>query len=157
MNKIKMGAMIALGSLLLAGCASKPEEIQANYVSPLKYKEYSCKQISMELEHVSKETGNLYMTLKEKADDDAAQMGVGLILFWPTLFFLEGGDGPEANQYATLKGEYEALRKSAVNKECSMAEMPPSPEDIIKVKREEAKKKEKELAKERLKNFDNNG
>ena len=149
MNKFKVLGISIIGCLMLAGCATKPEEIQTNYVSPLKYKDYSCNQISMELDYVSKETGNLYMTLKEKANNDATQMGIGLILFWPTLFLLEGGDGPQANQYATLKGEYEALRKTMIQKDCSLDNIPPSPEEIVRKKKEEAKKKEKELAKER--------
>lgn len=47
-------------------------------------------------------------------------MAVGMILFWPTLFFLEGGDGPEAAEYSRLKGEKGALEKIAVQKECGL-------------------------------------
>jgi hypothetical protein len=43
----------------------------------------------------------LYASLKKKADNDTAQMTVGMLLLWPTLFFLEGGDGPEASEYST--------------------------------------------------------
>jgi hypothetical protein len=48
------------------------------------------------------------------------------------LFFLEGGDGPEAAEYAQLKGEYEALRTAAVEKKCAMETLPPSPEALVK-------------------------
>ena len=47
-------------------------------------------------------------------------MGVGLILFWPALFFLEGGDGPEAQEYARLKGEREAIERSSIKKKCTL-------------------------------------
>ena len=57
-------------------------------------------------------------------------MGVGLVLFWPALFFLEGGDGPEAAEYAQLKGDFEALRSASVAKSCSISAQ--SPEQIIK-------------------------
>jgi hypothetical protein len=40
-------------------------------------------------------------------------MALGLILFWPSLFFLDG-DGPEAQEYARLKGEYEALEVASI-------------------------------------------
>jgi hypothetical protein len=43
-------------------------------------------------------------------------MGVGLVLFWPTLFFLEGGDGADAAEYKRLRGEYEALQEASVHK-----------------------------------------
>lgn len=70
-------------------------------------------------------------------------MGVGLVLFWPTLFMLEGGDGPEAAEYARLKGEYEALRKVAIEKKCDLSLLPPSPEELIKEKEEKAKEERK--------------
>ena len=65
-------------------------------------------------------------------------MGVGLVLFWPTLFFLEGGDGPEASEYTQLKGEFEALRTNSVQKKCEIDAL--SPEEVLK--REDAKDKE---------------
>lgn len=52
------------------------------------------------------------------ASDDNAQMAVGMILFWPTLFFLDG-DTPQATEYGRLKGEFEALEKAAIQKHCS--------------------------------------
>ncbi len=130
---------VIVGSILFAGCASKPEEIQTAYISPNKYNTYTCEQVTSELEYVSNETSNLYTIIKKKADNDAIQMGVGLVLFWPTLFFLEGGDGPEAVQYANLKGEYKALRKAIRKKSCSIDNLPPSPEEIIQAKRLEEK------------------
>ncbi|MGH9425353.1 MAG: hypothetical protein ACRD2L_03485 [Terriglobia bacterium] len=57
-------------------------------------------------------------------------MAVGLILFWPTLFFIDG-TGPEAQEYGRLKGEYEALEKVSIQKECGyeFKELaPPEPE-----------------------------
>ena len=65
-------------------------------------------------------------------------MGVGLVLFWPTLFFLEGGDGPEASEYTQFKGEFEALRINSVQKKCEIDAL--SPEEVLK--REDAKDKE---------------
>lgn len=49
----------------------------------------------------------------------AGTTGVGLILFWPALFFIDG-DGPEANEYARLKGEHEALQKASIEKKCGL-------------------------------------
>lgn len=125
---------LALTALLVAclGCASGPKKIGAAYVSPLKYKDHDCEQIAMEMDYVSRRTTELYHSLKKASNNDKWQMGVGLILFWPTLFALEGGDGPEASEYAQLKGEYEALRQAAIEKKCSMEAMPPSPEELIK-------------------------
>ena len=141
---LKISTILVTIVILLSSCATQPDKLSTTYVSPLKYKDYDCDQIIMEMDNVSKRTADLYQRLDKKADDDAAQMGVGLILFWPTLFFLEGGDGPEATEYSNLKGEYEALRTASVQKKCSMENMPKSPEEIIQEKAEEEKKKKKE-------------
>ena len=113
--------MFAAGlGLLAAGCATQPNKIAAIYVSPVQYQGYSCSQVEGEMERVSRRANVLQSSLKKEADADAVQMGVGLLLFWPTLFFLEGGDGPEAQEFARLKGEKEALEKVAIQKECSL-------------------------------------
>ena len=90
-----------------------------------------------EMTYVSEESNRLFTSLDKKASDDSVQMGLGMILFWPALFFLEG-DGPEAAEYAQLKGDFKALRKASIMKNCSVEAFPPSPEELI----EEKKKKE---------------
>jgi hypothetical protein len=114
----KLLALASAISITLAGCASSPDEMNATYVSPLKYKSYDCDQIAMEMDYVGNETTKLYTQLKKKSSNDDTQMAVGMILFWPTLFFLEGGDGPAASQYSQMKGEFEALRKASTMKKC---------------------------------------
>ena len=57
---------------------------------------------------------------KKEASNDSVQTTVGVILFFPALFFLEGGDGAQATEYQKLKGEYEALEKVAVQKKCNV-------------------------------------
>jgi len=111
-------------SSLITGCASQPKDIAATSVSTIQYENYSCKQVGMEMNRVGTRVDDLYASLKQRADNDAMQMGVGLVLFWPTLFLLEGGDGPEAAEYARLKGERLALDQVAVGKECDTAAMP---------------------------------
>lgn len=139
---------MVIAVVLLVGCASNPDKIDAAYVSPLKYRNYDCDQIAMEMSHMEDRTIKLYNRLSETRKADNWQMGVGLILFWPSLFLLEGGDGPEAAEYAQLKGNYEALRTTSVQKKCAISFR--SPDDIIK----EAEKKAK--AKDKAKKKDNN-
>lgn len=125
-------------AVLLAGCASNPDKIDAAYVSPLKYDEYDCKQIAMEMDYVGKRTTELHQRLDKERTKDNWQMGAGLLVFWPALFFLEGGDGPEAAEYSQLKGEYEALRVNSVQNKCGIAG--DSPEEIM---RRESERKNK--------------
>lgn len=107
-------------TLFMSACASQPSSLGAADVSPVLYNKYDCEQIGMESARVSNRVNALYTDLKKKADNDAWQMGVGMILLWPTLFFLEGGDGPEATEYRQLKGEYNALEQASVAKKCPL-------------------------------------
>lgn len=134
--------VLILSSMLLISCASNPNKISAAYVSPLKYQHYDCQQIATEMEHVSERTTKLRQQLEKERNADNWQMGVGLVLFWPTLFFLEGGDGPEAAEYAQLQGEFEALQDNSVSKKCGISSQ--SPEEMLKAEnadeREQASK-----------------
>jgi len=106
--------------IALTACASSPNKISAQYVSPLQYKSYDCEQIVLEQARIERRTNELYQSLKKEANADKWQMGVGLVLFWPALFALEGGDGPEASEYARLRGEYEALRTNSIERKCEI-------------------------------------
>ena len=117
MKKIILAASVAA---LVAGCASQPDKIGAAYVSPLKYKDYDCDMIALERASVERKTNQLHYKLEKEANKDAGQMAVGMVLFWPALFFLEGGDGPEAAEYAQLKGEYVALEDTSAVKKCEL-------------------------------------
>ena len=136
---------------LLSSCASNPDNIDAAYVSPLKYANYNCNQLSQEMDYIGRRTNTLYRSLKQKRTGDAWQMGVGLVLFWPTLFALEGGDGPEATEYAQIKGEYEAVRSVSVEKSCNLNMQ--SPDEILSAAKE-ADDKATKTTKERLVELD---
>jgi hypothetical protein len=122
--------ILAVLASTLVACASNPDKIDATYVSPLKYKDYDCDQIALEMDYVGQRTNNLYQRLKSESTADSWQMGVGLVLFWPSLFFLEGGDGPETVEYSQLKGEFKALRQNSVQRKCGIEGK--SPEEIMK-------------------------
>ena len=55
--------------------------------------------------------------MNEAAANDKTITGVGIILFWPALFALGGTDEQEA-EFARLKGEYDAVQQSAIQKKC---------------------------------------
>jgi hypothetical protein len=104
------------------GCASDPKDIEAQYVSTSAYQDFDCEQISAESRRVSRRVSELFRNLDEIRSTDETQMAVGMILVWPALFFLEGGDGPQAAEYARLKGEIDALETVAIAKDCDMTE-----------------------------------
>ena len=110
-------AVSLLSVVTLAGCASQPESVVATYVSPTTYSGMSCKQIVSERNRVVQKVNELNGVQKKKADNDAAMMGVGMILFWPALIGLAAGSDVEA-QLSSMKGNYDALTSAGSQKGC---------------------------------------
>lgn len=108
-----------LPCIFMAGCASSSSEITAQYVSPMQYQSYSCQQLGAEAERVSGRAAQLAGVQDEKATGDAVAMGVGLVLFWPSLFFIKG-DGQTSAELGRLRGEFEALEKASIEKNCDI-------------------------------------
>lgn len=106
---------------LSTGCASHSHELKAAHVSTAGYKGYSCTELHAEMRANINRVDELTGILDKKADDDEGQMAIGMILFWPALFALEGGDGEEAAEYSRLKGELNAMEQVAILNECSEA------------------------------------
>lgn len=126
-----------LVTTLLVGCASSSDKITSSYVSHLQYSAYTCDQIKPELLRVNTQIVKVSGVQDSVANRDAVAMGVGLVLFWPALFFLAAGDDQQA-ELANLKGQYEALETAAIQKRCDIA-----PELLAaKAQREELKKKQ---------------
>lgn len=103
----------------VSGCATNPNKIQAAYVSPLEYSHLDCNQIRQEITRINGRISEVTGVQAKKSRNDKVAMGVGMVLFWPALFFIPGGDREE--ELARLKGEYEALEKVAIEKDCSFA------------------------------------
>ncbi len=115
----KHNKFIALFLLLSfsAGCSTSPDRISASYVSPYQYQNYSCDQVSEELLRVNQKVMEITGKQRGEATKDALAMTVGLVIFWPALFFLIGEDKKE--ELSNLKGEYEALQRIAISKRCN--------------------------------------
>lgn len=114
-----MRKIALLAALALAGCATASKDIATTYHSPLAYQSYDCTQIQMETERIRSRVEQLGGRLDEAASNDKKIAGVGAILFWPALFALGGTKQQEA-EYATLKGQYEAIQQAAIAKKCGM-------------------------------------
>jgi outer membrane murein-binding lipoprotein Lpp len=110
-------AVVALP--FLSGCASKSSDIQAAYVSPIQYQNYSCDQLLAEGQRVSARAAMVSGQQDDKRTSDAVMTGVAVVVFWPALFALEG-DGQTAAELARLKGELEAVEKASIQKNCGI-------------------------------------
>jgi hypothetical protein len=75
----------------------------------MQYQSYTCPQLAEEAQRVSAQAATATGVQDHQATSDAVATGVGLIIFWPSLFFI-GGDKVNAAQLAQLKGEMEAIQ-----------------------------------------------
>jgi len=103
---------------VLAGCASRPDSISAQYVSPIQYQSHNCRQIEGEMYRVNSRVREVSGQQSSEATKDAIALGVGLVLFWPALFFMIGDD--QEDELGRLKGEYEALENASIQKNCGL-------------------------------------
>jgi hypothetical protein len=77
----------------LSGCATQPSNVQAAYVSTMKYDTFDCRRLTREAEEVDIRLRQTTGTLQTKANTDALLMTVGLIIFWPALLVLPATGG----------------------------------------------------------------
>lgn len=85
----------------------------------MQYDTLTCKQLQEEAENVSNAAAQAIGAQQKKANNDSVAMGVGLIVFWPALFFMKG-NGADANQVAQLKGQMQAIQTVSDAKHCGI-------------------------------------
>lgn len=110
---------VLVGGLILNGCASSPGGIEPVAVSSSKYSGQSCASLRARGQRISKQALELSGKVHERSTNDAVAMGVALVLFWPAAFFVKG-DGPEAEEYAKLVGERQAIETASKKKGCGI-------------------------------------
>lgn len=101
----------------VAGCASSSDKIAASYVSPLQYQNYTCQQLAEEAQRISSRASVVSGVQDQKATNDAIATGVAIVLFWPAAFLVGGNDQTTA-ELARLKGEFEAVERASIQKNC---------------------------------------
>lgn len=124
--------------ITLSACADHSDKIKPSYVSPLQYSDYSCSQIKSELGRVGRKMNEVAGIQDKTASNDSVAMGVGLVLLWPALFFIDSSD--QHVELARLKGEFDALEQTAIQKNCKVAK------EIESVRAEAAARKAAENA-----------
>jgi hypothetical protein len=115
---MKKLSMITAAALCLSACAKHTDELPTSYTSPMLYQDYTCQQLTGEMARLTRRAQELTRSVNDNASSDSVAMGVGLILFWPSLFFIDG-DNPDAQEYSRVKGEYEAVEQQAIMKDCA--------------------------------------
>ena len=137
MKHIKFVAVL-IASVTLSGCADHADDVKASFVTPIQYENYSCKQIRREMIRVSQKVSEVSGVQDKHASNDAVATGVGVVIFWPALFFLASKD--DHTELASLKGQYDALQQAAIEKDCDVVK------EINAGKKMEEARKAKEAA-----------
>ena len=114
-------AGLIIMAVLLSACAQKADKIPASYSSRFMYEAYSCEQIRRETDDVVARLNTISGAQDKKANSDAILTGVGVVLFWPALFFTSGAAGPDdySGEIGQLKGQAEALSGAYRSKGCA--------------------------------------
>lgn len=111
---------VCLAAAILAGCASKSNEITPTYVSPIMYQNHTCVQLAQEAQGVSARAAQVSGAQDQKRTNDQIATGVAIVVFWPAAFFV-GGDGPMSAELAQLKGQMVAIEQASIQKNCGIS------------------------------------
>jgi len=96
------------------------------HVSPIQYQSFNCNQLSEEAQRVATAAATATGVQDHQVTSDAVAMGVGLVIFWPSLFFI-GGDKTNAAQLAQLIGQMDAIQQASIQKNCGIQFRPAPP------------------------------
>jgi hypothetical protein len=83
----------------------------------LQYQSYTCEQLAAESQRIGARVAAVTGQQQSKANSDTAAMAVGMVLFWPALFFLGSGQD-KSGELSQLKGESDAIQQAAIQKSC---------------------------------------
>ena len=111
--------ILLLVTSMTVSCAKKAADIKPSYVPPTYYKNHTCDELIDELFRVNAEINALAAEVDSHARKDKVKTGAGILLFWPTLFFLKG-DSREAAEYSRMLGEKEAIEFMGRQKGCAL-------------------------------------
>lgn len=111
MNKASRVLMLA-PIALIAGCMNMPtpsSQITGSYVSGIRYENYDCKRLGVELDSLARRENQLVIAQEQRIKTSQTQA------FW---YGVGQGDGIEASELANVRGEKEAVRKAMEANNC---------------------------------------
>lgn len=86
-----------------------PSQITGAYTSSINYKELSCEELAVEMASLARRENQLVAAQEQRVKTSQMQA-----FFWG----FGQGDGVEASELATVRGEKEAVRKAMQAKGC---------------------------------------
>ena len=115
-------AALSLCLVVNAGCVSRPESIEARYVSPNMYQAWTCDQLADEKTRLESEVYRISGLQRENANADTA-MVVGSLFLWPILIGMTATKDRK-DELGRIKGEYSAVESLQRTRPCPI---PPPP------------------------------
>ena len=115
MRKQMVILLIVVGMLISAGCMNMPTppaQITGSYISALKYESFDCSFLAAELNSLSRRENQLIVAQRQRIKTSEMQA------FW---YGFGQGDGLEASELATVRGEKEAVYKVMERKNCDFS------------------------------------
>lgn len=103
---------LAACALALTGCLNMPTEtsqITGSYVNSLKYEGVDCPRLSVEYDSINRRESQLAIAQQQRVKTSKVQA------FW---YGFGQGDGIEAAELASVRGEKEAVRKAMDAQRC---------------------------------------
>ena len=111
--KKKLRVVLAIVPVILTGCFNMPtptSEITGSYTSELKYENFKCSKLKVELTSLSRRESKLVIAQGQRIKSSQMQA------FW---MGFGQGDGVVASELANVRGEKEAVRKAIdAKKDC---------------------------------------
>lgn len=115
-KKCVMATKMLKSQLHMSDYERKTSIVDPVYVSPAKYKNYSCAQISEEIEKINQRAFKIAKDLKDIDRSNRNIMSIGLISILQDV-----AADDEREELGKLNGEYNALKTVAKQKKCKFA------------------------------------
>jgi hypothetical protein len=115
-KRLRLAVVIVIPLALLTGCLNmptKPSEITGSYTSGIKYENFDCSRLSVELDSLARRENQLVIAQEQRYKTSQMQA------FW---WGFGQGDGIEASELGNVRGEKEGVRKTMEAKGCLSAE-----------------------------------
>lgn len=112
MKKVFSATVAAASALSLSGCfnmPTPPSQITGSYTSGLKYEDYPCQRLTIEVDSLARRENQLVVAQEQRVKSSNVQA------FW---LGYGQGDGIEASELANVRGEKESVRKAMEVKQC---------------------------------------
>ncbi len=118
MGRTKLSVALMAATILVIGCASKPEDIAAVPYPDEAYAGLTCAQISVERLRIQDSVMQATGKQRSERKKDQAWGWTGAILFAPALLLMDGNE-ETATRLAILKGQYESIGRVSAAKRCA--------------------------------------